>query len=290
MKGFIIYNPSFYSDAVKSQTAALKEEFAELKAEVSVLSGDAFLTGVGDGKAFTTLENADFIVYLSKDVLTAKILEKSGYKLFNSPSAIEICDDKAFTYSVLEENGVPIMDTLFAPRRYFGEDGEDYIKKVEEKFGYPVVVKLCVGSLGKEVFIATEKNDLLSIKKEIGDKPHLYQKRYGESGRDLRVIVIGGKAVASMERVNENDFRSNVELGGKGYKHILSEKEKSVAESAAAAVKADYCGVDLLTENGEVKVCEVNSNAFFKEISKVSCENIAKIYAKYIFERVKASK
>ncbi|MBO4323548.1 MAG: ATP-grasp domain-containing protein, partial [Clostridia bacterium] len=171
-----------------------------------------------------------------------------------------------------------------------GKDGEEYISKVEGRLGYPMIVKLCVGSLGKGVYLAKKREDLEEIIAELGNKPHIYQKYYGERGTDIRVIVVGGKAVAAMKRVNENDFRANVELGGKGYKHALSEEERKVAEAAATAVRADYCGVDILTENGKIKVCEINSNAFFKEVSRVSCENIAKIYAKFIFERVKASK
>ena len=96
------------------------------------------------------------------------------------------------------------------------------------------------------------------------------------------MIVIGGKSVAAMERVaQEGEFRSNVELGGKGRVITLSETYAETAEKAAQVLGLDYCGVDILeTENG--LICEVNSNAFFEGIESVTGVNVARAYAKHI--------
>lgn len=290
MKGLIIYNPSFVGEGVSNQITSLKAEFKNLGVDVEAVPQDGFTLAFFDGKAVCSLEKSDFIVYLSKDVVAAKLLEKLGYKLFNSAFTIEVCDDKALTYTALEKGGVPFPDTLFAPRLYCGQDGEKYRVEAERALGYPMVIKRTVGSLGSGVYLAETREDLKRAVAEIGSAPHIYQKFFGEKGKDVRVIVIGGKAVAAMERVNDKDFRSNIELGGKGYNRELTPKEREAAEKSAAAVGADYCGVDILTENGNVAVCEVNSNAFFKGISAVTGKNIAKIYAEFIFDAVKGSK
>lgn len=286
MKGYIIYNPSFYSDGVKYQTEELKKAFSEMGILASVISQSDFTVGISGGKARTTLPKADFIVYLSKDVLTAKILEKCGYRLFNSAFCIEVCDDKALTYSVLESLSVPVVDALFAPRLYNGKDDEKYLLAVESELGYPIVAKLCKSSLGQGVFLAKDREELFSVSEKIGDRPHLYQKFYGRGGEDIRIIVVGGKAVASMKRVNENDFRSNVELGGRGEAYAPTKEEIEVAERSARAVKADYAGVDILVFDGKPAVCEVNSNAFFKEITKISGKSIAKNYVSHVIDEL----
>ncbi|MBO4323447.1 MAG: RimK family alpha-L-glutamate ligase, partial [Clostridia bacterium] len=119
----------------------MKAEFEELKVEVSVLPQDDFLTGISDGKAFVTLNKADFIVYLSKDVLTAEILEKSGYKLFNSSKTIEICDDKALTYLALTGKGIKMPKTVFAPLMYVENEDLAFLEIVKSNLSFPIVVK-----------------------------------------------------------------------------------------------------------------------------------------------------
>ena len=88
---------------------------------------------------------------------------------------------------------------------------------------------------------------------------------------DVRVIVIGGVAVASMQRINENDFRSNVGQGGRCVKVELSPRFRQVAERCASILGLDYCGVDLLYgDDEEPIVCEVNSNAFIGGIESAT--------------------
>ena len=118
--------------------------------------------------------------------------------------------------------------------------------------------------------------------------PHLYQKRVGKRGEDLRVLVVGGKAVACMRRKNEADFRSNVELGGRGEAASPPPAFIAAAERCAAILGLDYCGVDILDEGGLPFVCEVNSNAMFNEAEKVTGVNVAGAYAEHILRSLHA--
>ena len=86
-----------------------------------------------------------------------------------------------------------------------------------------------------------------------------------------------------MERVaQEGEFRSNVELGGKGRAVKLEVSYACVAESAAKVLGLDYCGVDLLEGKNGAIVCEVNSNAFFEGLELATGVNVAREYAKHI--------
>ena len=85
-------------------------------------------------------------------------------------------------------------------------------------------------------------------------------------------------------RKNDFDFRSNVTSGGEMLKIDDGEYEnyKQLAIKAAAVVKADFAGVDLLIgDGGKPVVCEINSNAHFYALSKASGVDVAEKIAEY---------
>ena len=104
----------------------------------------------------------------------------------------------------------------------------------------------------------------------------------------MRVIVVGGKAVAAMRRMSRSDFRSNIELGGVGEPYELSDKTAAICERAAAVLGLDYCGIDMLfSRGGEAEIlCEVNSNAFFDAFEQATGLNVAGAYADHIIKSV----
>ena len=271
---------------MKDQTEKLKREFSALGVVADGLSSDDFILSVEDGTIVCDLGKYDFIVWLNKDALMSEILEKSSYKLFNSSKAVEICDDKALTYAALVSCGVPLVDSVFAPVGYYGTDKDGFLKKVADKLGYPLVAKLRVGSMGEGVSRIADAEELKEFAEKVGEKPHFYQKFYGDGGKDVRVIVVGGKAIAAMRRVNDGDFRSNVACGGRGEKIEPCGEIKEIAEKCAAAIGLDYCGVDILESDRGYAVCEVNSNAFMKGITKVTGVNVARAYAEYIYKKI----
>ena len=57
------------------------------------------------------------------------------------------------------------------------------------------------------------------------------------------------------------------------------------AENASAALKLDYCSVDLFDIDRPV-VNEVNSNAYFKDAERLGKTDIARRYAEYVREAV----
>ena len=90
-----------------------------------------------------------------------------------------------------------------------------------------------------------------------------------------------------MLRKSDSDFRSNAELGGKGYIFTPSESFIALAEKVATVLDLDYMGADFLFgSDGEPILCEVNSNAFFGVMEQVSGVNVAKAYAEYIIKNV----
>lgn len=289
MKGIIAVNRfGFASQTYQAQR--LKEEFNKLGVETTVVNDGALKCSLENGKVKTLLD-CDFCMFLDKDKYLSAALTACGIRLFNSHEAIRVCDDKGETYIALSGKGFNLPETYFAPLVYDEEKayGVAVAEEIGEKLGFPVVVKESYGSMGTGVYLAENKEQLAEISGRLALKPHIYQ-RYlsAKKGTDVRVIVIGGKAVAAMERYNPDDFRSNLALGGTGKAAVLIEEFKDAAERAAKTLKLDYCGVDLLYgDRGEPYICEVNSNAFFKGTEKVTGVNVAEIYAKYVADKLR---
>lgn len=285
-KGLILVNA--YSDLKHgmNQSIRLKEEFENLGVSIDIKRNDGFLCSIDDdGKVVTKADCYDFCVYLDKDKYTSHMLEKSGLRLFNSADAIEICDDKMVTYEALSEHAISMPYTLpgllcYDKEKMVKEETLDYIEKT---LGYPLIAKESYGSLGKEVYKIDNRKELVSIAEELKCKPHLFQRFISSShGKDIRVIVVGGKYYASMLRKSENDFRSNIELGGKGYHFDASDDLIRLCEKVSNIIGLDYCGIDVLFGPEGYLICEVNSNAFFGGIEQVTGLNVAKKYAEYI--------
>ncbi len=288
MKGIIITNPF---EKENHQALRLKQEFEKKGVRVEIISNGWELATLETDKIQFELKDLDFAVFLDKNKYLSDALEKSGIKLFNSHQGVRVCDDKGETCLALSGKGVKMPKTIFAPLCYIkgSEITLENAKQVASKLGLPVIVKESYGSLGKGVYKADTIEELLALMQKLIYVPHLYQEYLGKMvGVDIRVILIGKKVVCAMKRTNISDFRSNLACGGSGEKIELSKEFLAVAERTAEILDLDYCGVDLLYgDDNSPYVCEVNSNAFFKGIEKVTGENVAEKYAQYIIEKIK---
>ena len=223
------------------------------------------------------MPECDFVLFWDKDSLTARLLERQGVPVFNSAESIELCDNKAKTYLALL-GSVPQPKTLIAPLSFFKADYSAFVDKSIEILGLPLVFKECFGSFGEQVFLCRSRQEILE---HITEKPFILQEFMSScEGRDIRIEVVGGKAVAAMRRVNQNDFRANVTNGACAQAYSPSTSEKKLAEKACRVLGLTFGGVDIF-ENGVV--CEVNSNAHI--INLMNCTGTDT--APMIFEEIK---
>lgn len=289
-KCLILINAYSRLQSSLNQSERHKVELEKLGVCVDILPNDFFAAQIdGFGNIKNRVEGYDFCIYLDKDKYISQMLEKSGLRLFNSHEAISFCDDKMLTSITLANNRIPMPKTLAGLLCYDEGaeiDGKTF-KHIENELGYPLVVKTCYGSLGKGVFKADNRAELIKIANKLKCTPHLFQQFVKSSaGRDIRVIVIGGKFIASMVRSSNVDFRSNLELGGTAEAFNPPQEVISLCERTAMLLKLDYCGIDVLFGEGGYYICEVNSNAFFGGIENTTKVNIAKAYAEYIVSSV----
>lgn len=248
------------------------------------------------------LVGIDFVLFWDKDVLQGRILEqlchKKGIPVLNRMDAIAASDSKFETYYRIglwnqernQEDTIPILPTVLSPMTYenIGYCDVGFVDDIIKKLGLPLVIKECFGSFGMQVHLADTKEQVIRITKELAGKSFLYQKyAKASSGRDVRLQVVGNQVIAAMYRFSENgDFRANISNGGSMKAYTPSERECTIAVNAAKALGLDFAGVDLLFESKENEeaaiLCEVNSNAHFKNIFVCTGVNVAE----YIIEEV----
>lgn len=280
MRHIIVVNAYIRNRSQLNQAQRIAEELRLLGVECDIITNINLAT-IKNGNVIA--QKADKCIFLDKDRAAARLLEKSGARLFNSAESIDICDDKMLTHVVLANNGIPMPDSIYSPLCYYPDArvDETFLKSVE-KLGYPLVAKMCFGSLGAGVYLINNYSELAAFENENKICAHFYQKFIGKGGEDIRAIVIGGKFVCAMKRTNKKDFRSNIGLGGQGERYEADAELIELCERAAKILNLDYCGIDVLTDSNGYYICEVNSNAFFAEAERVCGVNIAKKYAELI--------
>lgn len=233
-----------------------------------------------------TLPKPDFIIPrigANVTVYGEKVIrhfEKMGIKTLTSSMGLLISRDKFKCMQCLVEKGVPV------PTSYFSADLHEAEDIVTKKLGFPFILKITEGTQGVGVFLVKNKtaaNHYFNIYSGSGTRVIL-QKFIAESkGRDIRIIVIGNKIIAAMERIApETEFRSNIHRGGVGKIVELTEKEKSIALLATKGLNLKIAGVDIIRSNTGPLLLEVNSSPGLEGIEETTKINVAKAIIDYI--------
>lgn len=283
---WVIYNGSLTSDKFKDQAVLIKEaaERAGVKAELK----KNYEVMMDLTRNFDLLPS--FVVFLDKDILLAKFLKNQGVPVFNDPEVIETCDNKANQYLVLAKHGIPMPETIIAPKVYpsFTIADSGYYEKVLTQLSLPMIIKEGHGSFGMRVYLIETEEEFFEKTDELRGVDYVFQKFIASSrGRDIRVNIVGGEIVAAMYRHSETDFRANITNGGVAEVIVLTDVQKELAIQAAKAVGAEFAGVDLLFgANEEPLVCEVNAAAHIRNILNVTGINVADAMIEYILRKI----
>lgn len=316
-QGVLVTNAFLKTDKFVEHYEWLKEAAKQYHIALSLLDNTDLLCPLGgeaEGCNFGVMterireiaSSNEFILYWDKDIPLGAILqaqcEQFGVPVINSVDAIRICDNKFETYRRLwewnrshgVEEQIPMLPTVMAPMTYenIGYQTTSFVTGVISELGLPMVIKECYGSFGMQVYLAETAEEVQLYTKKLAGKPFLYQK-YLEisSGRDVRLQVVGDDVVAAMYRFSENgDFRANITNGGSMRAYYPSAEECALAVRTVKALGLDFAGVDLLFGKGVSgkadTVCEVNSNAHFKNIHTCTGVNVAECIMSYIRKKL----
>ncbi|MCB9497983.1 MAG: RimK family alpha-L-glutamate ligase [Erysipelotrichaceae bacterium] len=287
MNGIIIVNQEIGHNAYKVDR--LKEEFAKASIQVDVFVNDGTLASIENDDVNIHLPSTDFVIYMDKDIYLARLLEKAHYRLFNRADFIKLCDDKMLTFIACANHGIRMPITISAPLVYYElqERHISFLKDVESKLGFPLIVKKVYGSLGEGVYRINNHEELVKLYSEIYRNPIIFQEYISSSiGKSVRVLVIDGKVFGAFTRKNTKDFRSNYGTTAGGEKIDNIEKYATFAQKISDLLHIEYAGLDLLDNNGEIMLCEINSNAFFEEFELVTGQNVAQAIVSMIIRKV----
>ena len=140
-----------------------------------------------------------------------------------------------------------------------------------------MVVKECYGSLGGQVYLVQNEEELWERALSLGSRPFILQQFVQPAGEDFRLYVVGDRVAAAMRRrAADGDFRANVALGGQAEAYTPTEEEIWIARRSCQLLGLTFGGVDLLhDENGRPLLCEVNSNAHMAGITACTGVDIA---------------
>jgi RimK family alpha-L-glutamate ligase len=179
-------------------------------------------------------------------------LSERGVRVVNTARAIERTVDKFWTSGLLEQCGLPTPDTIVC------ESPEEAMAAFRALGD--VIVKPLFGSMGLGMVRVADEEMAYRVFQTIETIRGVYylQRTIEHDGRDIRVFVLGGRVLAAIER-RAQGWRTNIARGAVGHPVTLPPAWAGLALQAAAAVGAEYAGVDLLpSRDGGIYVLEVN--------------------------------
>jgi RimK family alpha-L-glutamate ligase len=264
-------------------THELERAAAERGHQLTVLPYEGLVARIGPAPGLrsrnTELDSAD--VVLARIIPSGSLeqiifrvdalhrLEDRGTWVVNSPRAIERTVDKFWTSTLLEQCGIPTPETVVC------DDPEEAVAAYRTLGD--VIVKPLFGSMGLGMVRVSDEEMAFRVFRTIEQIRGVYyiQRTVDHDRTDIRAFVLGGRVIAAIER-RAAGWRTNLARGGTARTLSLSEQLSALAVRAAAAVGADYAGVDLVTgRDGTTYVLEVNGIPGWRGLQEATGLDIA---------------
>jgi RimK family alpha-L-glutamate ligase len=211
-------------------------------------------------------------------------IEKRGVPVMNSPRAIERSVDKFYTTALLQEAGLPTPETVVC-------EGADDAMAAVLALG-DVVVKPIFGSMGHGMVRVSDPDVAFRVVRALEQTRAVFyvQRVVDHNGRDVRVFVVGGRVLGAIQRhASDGEWRTNLSRGGSARPFELPPAWEQLALRAAAAIDADYAGVDLLpSRDGTVFVLEVNGIPGWRGLQQATGLDVAGVIVDHLVGRVRA--
>ena len=244
-------NLATFNSQVKKSTAVFKVGDVKLSDLDAIIVRDAG-AGAFEGVSFRF------------DIL--RELESEGIPVVNSAEAIRNAANKYHASYLLLKAGLPVPETVAV------QNVETAMKTIS-RFK-DAVIKPVFGYKGKdiarvkdgEVQFSDRKVESSSLEvvlnRLLEERGMLYIQEFIENpGRDIRAFVVGGTAIGAIYRKAASDsWVNNLSQGGSADRCVLTEKQKEIAEKAAAAIGTTFAGVDIIEGLAEHSYEKNNEN------------------------------
>lgn len=156
-----------------------------------------------------------------------------------------------------------------------------------DKFPFPLIAKNPAGRKGTNIFKLDTPEKLKDFLKNMPkEMPFIFQE-FLETDGDIRVLVIGYKAIGAMKRhIVPGDFRANISQGADAEIFELTPETTRLAEEAAKVAEVEIAGVDLIESKGKFYVIEVNRAPQFRGFKQYTKVDPSSFIIDYLEEKV----
>jgi ribosomal protein S6--L-glutamate ligase len=200
-------------------------------------------------------------------------LERMGVAVVNGWRAAALARNKFLALQALAAAGLPVLESCLVGSR------QGYAQALERLGGPPVVVKLVSARQGAGVFLVRRPGDdpLIDgapLAAFLDQRRGAVVQRYlpTEGRRELRVLVVEGRALAAVEaRPRPGEFRANLHQGASLSAARPGPELEGLALAAARALGLEVAGVDLMVDPaGRATVGEVNLSPGFRGLEEAT--------------------
>lgn len=211
--GWIIY-PRYTADRSDNAFGWLVGEAAAagMRLEVLFVEELSVVYGTRCGifhKGREVVQMPEFVIMRTYDTVLSRYFERLGVRVINTAAAMELCKNKMLTHEVLVAAGLPTPATVYA------EGAEYAYPELAERFGSArFIVKRTDGAKGEDVYLVNGAKEMASAVEQCGRHCICQEFIAESSGRDVRVWVIGGRAIGAVMRYSQTSFLSNYSQGG----------------------------------------------------------------------------
>jgi ribosomal protein S6--L-glutamate ligase len=240
---------------------AIVEAWGALGVDIALVRPDAISTIRPGDIVLGRIDILPTIDGVEPGLLDLLWLDRRGFRVLNSATALASAHDKLLTARLLARAALPHPRTVHVRRA--GDLHE---------LRPPVVVKPRLGSWGVDVHRCDTEEDLRECFEEIVTRPWfprhgvLVQELVPPRGYDLRLLVADRTVVGAVRRVaGPGEWRTNVSLGATRHPVVPPPAACALGIAAAVACRADFIGIDLLPHGDGYTVIELNGAADFNE-------------------------
>ncbi|MEZ0249235.1 MAG: RimK family alpha-L-glutamate ligase [Thermoproteus sp.] len=208
-------------------------------------------------------------------VTTLEILEQEGAVAINPIRGLVASRDKLMSLYILKRAKIPIPPTVVTEDLFYAYNATKALEAV--------VVKPIQGSRGFGAMLFTDPDSAFQVMRTllISHNPLYIQKYIEKPNRDIRVIVVDGRAIGCMYRIS-NMWKTNIAQGARAEPCGLNAELEDLAVRATKALGLIYSGVDIGEGKNGYVVFEVNASPDWRGFKSSTGINPAQYIVDYI--------
>lgn len=220
----------------------------------------------------------------TEGITVVNYFESQGIATTAAAEAIARSRNKWRSLEIMQAAALPV------PRTTLVGNQEELESAIDAVGGYPFLVKLNQGTHGRGVWLVSNLATAVAIFHILQRRSHLMLVQefiHEADGKDLRLIIVGDRCVAAMERrAPAGEFRANLHRGGKAVALTPGRELLDIAIQAAHSHGLGVAGVDILQSTRGPLLLEVNSSPGLEGIEGATGQDVATSIIQYLERKV----